>query len=258
MVLPRIPTTAYSGANTVFAYLRFMQLYFVEKVDGDTGYLSQEESRHLRDVVRMRVGDPIRCTDGQGGEYQGILTGLDKKGGTFSIDNQRQSIIENNVHLVLAPTKNMARMELALEKATEIGIHEVTPILCQHSERKHLRADRLQKIIRAAAKQSQKLHFPKLNEAVKCLEFIKQAAPLASQKFMAYCGEEKLPLLNRIYVPGTDVLLMIGPEGDFSAAEAEAAKAAGFELVSLGVSRLRTETAAIVGSAIIQQKNYLQ
>jgi len=235
-----------------------MQLYFVEKVVEDTGHLSMEESRHLRDVVRLRVGDPIRCTDGIGSEFIGVLTKLDKKGGTFRIESQSLTKMDSEIHLAIAPTKNMARMELALEKATEIGIQQVTPILCQHSERKHLRADRLVKIIRAAAKQSQKLHFPKLNEAVKCMDFINKCAAYNGQKYLAYCGEENLPLLNRIYEPESNVLVMIGPEGDFSEPEVVAAKAAGIQLVSLGSSRLRTETAAIVASTIIQQKNYSQ
>lgn len=233
-----------------------MQLYFVERVEGNTGFLSKEEGRHLRDVVRMRIGDPIHCTDGLGNEYWGKIAVLDKKGGEIEIDRHSAHTPAAQIHLAIAPTKNTSRLELALEKATEIGVQVITPILCQHSERKHIRAERLNKIIRSAAKQSQKMLFPNLEEQMKFADFIKKHAG-KENCYLAYCGEEKLPLLNRIYAPANFVVLMIGPEGDFSPAEAALAVKAGFQLVSLGESRLRTETAAIVGASILQQKNYL-
>lgn len=153
------------------------------------------------------------------------------------------------MHVAIAPTKNINRYEWFLEKATEMGIEEITPILCAHSERTKIRIDRLEKVLMSAMKQSLQAYLPKLNEPIKLAQFLKNQA--TGQKFMAHCEEDfdKNQLSDRL-AKGEDVLLLIGPEGDFSVQEIEAAKEAGFIPVALGNTRLRTETAGLFGVAV--------
>ncbi|PKP33695.1 MAG: 16S rRNA (uracil(1498)-N(3))-methyltransferase, partial [Bacteroidetes bacterium HGW-Bacteroidetes-17] len=157
-----------------------------------------------------------------------------------------------SVHMAVAPTKSIDRYEWFLEKATEIGIDRITPIICEHSERKEVKINRLEKVVISALKQSLKAYLPKLSETVKFNHFINQ--PFEGQKFIAYCEGEP-PLLKKLYIPKTDVLILIGPEGDFSPDEVEQAIKKGFIPVSLGNSRLRTETAAIAACHAINLLN---
>jgi len=156
------------------------------------------------------------------------------------------------LHMAVAPTKNTARFEWFLEKATEIGVDEITPLICEHSERVQIRIDRLQKIILSAAKQSLKTYLPVLNEPVKFDDFIR--LNLTGSRFVAYVEEHQPIHLKTAYQNG-DCTILIGPEGDFSKKEMEAAFKKGFNPVSLGPSRLRTETAAIVACHIINIAN---
>ena len=157
-----------------------------------------------------------------------------------------------SLHLAVAPTKNIARFEWFLEKATEIGVDEITPLICEHSERVQLRIDRLQKIILAAAKQSIKTYLPILHEPRKFDDFIRLNLPAA--RFVAYVEEHQPLHLKTAYQQG-DCIVLIGPEGDFSRKEMDAAFRQGFNPVSLGPSRLRTETAAVVACHIINIAN---
>lgn len=157
-----------------------------------------------------------------------------------------------SLHMAVAPTKNIARFEWFLEKATEIGVDEITPLICEHSERVHMRVDRLQKIILSAAKQSLKTYLPVLHEPMKFDDFIRLNLP--ASRFVAYV-EESQPLHLKMAYTNGDCAVLIGPEGDFSKKEMEVAVQNGFTSVSLGPSRLRTETAAIVACHIINIAN---
>jgi 16S rRNA (uracil1498-N3)-methyltransferase len=225
-----------------------MQLYFIDPVSALLPcpvILGNEESYHCIKVLRKRKGDSINLTDGAGNLYEGQILDQDTKNCQVLL----LSVIPDygkrpfRLHMAVAPTKNIARFEWFLEKATEIGIDEITPLVCEHSERVQIRTDRLKKIIVSAAKQSLKTYLPVLHEPIKFEDFIKLNH--ANSRFVAYV-EEKQPLhLKNAYKEG-DCTILIGPEGDFSRKEIESARKSGFISVSLGPSRLRTETAAIV------------
>ncbi|MEN8116270.1 MAG: RsmE family RNA methyltransferase, partial [Bacteroidota bacterium] len=156
-------------------------------------------------------------------------------------------------HIVIAPTKNIDRFEWFLEKCTEIGIDEITPILSEHSERKVIKPGRLEKIVVSAMKQSVKAYLPKLNELTSFNDLVKTSD--APAKFIAHCNGGEKPHLKNNIEPGKNVLILIGPEGDFSPAEVELAKENGFKEISLGTSRLRTETAGVVACHIVNLIN---
>jgi 16S rRNA (uracil1498-N3)-methyltransferase len=164
--------------------------------------------------------------------------------GEFEARPKRKS----RVHIALAPTKNMNRLEWFIEKCTEIGIDEITTLICENSERRVVKTERLQKIIIAAAKQSLTSTFPSVNEAVSFSTFIKIGHEM--EKFIAYLNEGSSPLRAK-YTPGNDVLILIGPEGDFTSREVEEALKEGFAPVTLGKGRLRTETAGVVACTTI-------
>jgi len=204
----------------------------------------------------MRPGDKIHLTDGSGNLYEGQVLGQDTKNCQVMLmcvipDFGRRPFI---LHMAVAPTKNIARFEWFLEKATEIGVDEITPLICEHSERANIRVDRLQKIILAASKQSVKTYLPVLHEPTKFDDYIR--LNLSPSRFVAYVEEHQSTHLKNAY-QGGDCTILIGPEGDFSKKEMESAMQLGFKPVSLGPSRLRTETAAIVACHIINIINEL-
>ncbi len=202
----------------------------------------------------MQVGDTLHLTDGMGNLFEGHIMAKDIKNCPVMLQKVTSGYGKRSfhLHLAVAPTKNIARFEWFLEKATEIGIDEITPLICEHSERVHIRVDRLQKIILSAAKQSQKAYLPVLNEPVKFNDFLKLNLPPA--RFVAYVEEKQPVHLKTAYQKG-DCTILIGPEGDFSTNEMEAAIQNDYKPVSLGPSRLRTETAAIVACHIINITN---
>ena len=211
--------------------------------------LSEEESGHCVRVLRYSVGDEILITDGKGTTYTARITNPHPKHCDFEILSREKQEPHHHFHLhiAVAPTKNIERLEWAIEKCVEIGVDEITPLLCRFSERKQLRTDRLEKIILSAAKQSLTPYLPVLHELTPYDEFIRRQKPVVSlQKFIAHCYKEDKRVLKNEIERGRDVLVLIGPEGDFSEQEIAAALAAGFIPVSLGNSRLRTETAAVV------------
>lgn len=157
------------------------------------------------------------------------------------------------LHLAVAPTKNTDRFEWFLEKATEIGVDEITPLICEHSERRVLRTDRPMKVITAAMKQSQQAYHPVLNEPVDFRKFISREP--AGQRFIAHLDEQEPVALQKLYTKGSDTVILIGPEGDFSTEEMESALKAGYRCVALGSTRLRTETAAIVACHTLRLLN---
>jgi 16S rRNA (uracil1498-N3)-methyltransferase len=234
-----------------------MQLYFIAPVTAPIPCqvtLGSEESFHCIKVLRMRPGETLHLTDGTGNLYEGEILAQVIKSCPVMITRVTPDFGKRpfRLHMAVAPTKNIARYEWFLEKATEIGVDEITPLICEHSERVQIRIDRLQKIILSAAKQSLKTFLPVLHEPIKFNDFIRLNLP--SSRFVAYVEEHQQLHLKTAYQNG-DCTVLIGPEGDFSKSEMHTANQQGFISVSLGPSRLRTETAAIVACHIINIVN---
>lgn len=208
--------------------------------------LPEDESRHAIRVLRLQSGDDIDIVDGVGGLYKAVITNPHPKHCEFEIKKTIQGFDKKdyNLHIAIAPTKNIDRFEWFVEKCTEIGIDEITPIICRFSERKIVKLERIKKIIVSAAKQSLKAYFPKLNPLCSFDEFIDNYS--SPMQFIAHCYESEKTLLQHAYKKSSDSIIMIGPEGDFSMEEVEKAIDSNFKPVSLGNSRLRTETAGIV------------
>lgn len=208
--------------------------------------LPEEEAGHCIRVLRLTEGDEILLTDGKGSFYKATISRAHPKHCEVTVlESWHQPSLWNfRLHIAVAPTKNMDRMEWFAEKATEIGIDEITCLNCRFSERKEVKPARLEKILVSAMKQSQKATLPVLNGMTDFKKFV--TLPFEGRKFIAHCEEGEKPLLKSIYHPGENALILIGPEGDFSPEEIALAIANGFEPISLGESRLRTETAALV------------
>ena len=231
-----------------------MHLFYCPDIQGATYTLSEEESKHCIRVLRMENGDQFHITDGKGGLFTVEIIDEHPKKCSVQVINseneyQKRSI---NLHLAVAPTKNISRYEWFLEKVTEIGVDEITPIICEHSERKEVKIKRLIKVVVAAMKQSLKAYIPTLNEAIKLKDLI--STDFDGEKYIAYCEGEP-QLLKSLYKPGKNALILIGPEGDFSPEEVDLAIKNGFQTISLGQSRLRTETAAITACHTINLLN---
>jgi 16S rRNA (uracil1498-N3)-methyltransferase len=208
-------------------------------------YLNEEESKHCIRVLRLKTGDKVQLIDGKGGLYEAEIVDEHPKKVALKLLTQQQEYGKRNhyLHIAIAPTKNIERLEWFLEKATEIGIDEISLIICQRSERKEAKAERLNKIITSAIKQSLKAYHPVLNEVTPFQKLITK--PFSGQKFIAHCEPgEKFDLKNKSGINGR-YLILIGPEGDFSPKEIADALQNGFEPITLGNSRLRTETAAL-------------
>jgi 16S rRNA (uracil1498-N3)-methyltransferase len=224
-----------------------MQLFYTPDIDPSLPqyFLSEEESKHAVRVLRLAVGDAVTLIDGKGGLYKAEIKDAHPKRTILQINAVITGFNKRNhyLHIAIAPTKNLDRVEWFLEKATEIGIDEITLIICQRSERKEAKVERLDKIITSAIKQSIKAYHPVLNAAVALNQFLKQ--PFDGQKFIAHCDEgEKISLAQSIEKQSR-YLILIGPEGDFTPAEVSAALQNGYKAITLGESRLRTETAAL-------------
>lgn len=220
--------------------------------------LPAEEAGHCARVLRMTEGEHIQITDGRGNFYEAELTLVSPKRCLFRILSKETPEPQwtGHLHIAMAPTKNMDRVEWFAEKATEIGFNELTFLNCRFSERKVIKTERVDKILVSAVKQSLKPTKPILNEMTDFARFVKQERP--GQKFIAHCyddlGGEK-PLLKHVVKLGEDAVVMIGPEGDFSREEVQLAIEHGFVPISLGRSRLRTETAALVACHILNLAN---
>lgn len=212
-----------------------------------------EESKHIIKVLRKKEGDTLWVTNGKGYLFETkICQAFEKKCQVEIIKYTFTNASENYFHIAVAPTKMNERFEWFLEKATEIGIHEITPIICDHSERKIIKTDRFEKIILSAIKQSNQVYLPKFNQAISLSEFIKNNH--CQNKFIAHCQEnEKIEFKNLILNKG-EYTILIGPEGDFSFKEIELALTEKYLPVSLGQNRLRTETAALVACHTLQLK----
>lgn len=208
--------------------------------------LPEEEAAHAVRVLRLQPGDEVSLTDGKGSFYRARISLCDRKRCLVEVVEQtRQAPLwRGHLHLAMGPTKNMDRTEWLAEKATEIGVDEISFLNCRWSERRTVKNERIEKILVSAMKQSLKARLPRLNTMCPFETFVKQ--PHKGQKFIAHCHEgEKIPLFQAMK-PDDDALVLIGPEGDFSPDEVALAQQQGFIPVSLGPSRLRTETAALV------------
>lgn len=217
--------------------------------------LPEEESGHCIRVLRLGEGDEILLTDGRGAFYKAAISRAHHKHCEVTIlERWEQPALWNfKLHIAVAPTKNMDRMEWFAEKATEIGIDAISCLNCRFSERKEVKPARLEKILVSAMKQSQKATLPILTGMTDFKQFV--AMPFEGRKFIAHCEEGEKPLLKQTYHPGENALILIGPEGDFSPEEIQLALTHGFEPISLGESRLRTETAALVACHTIHVLN---
>ena len=222
-----------------------MHLFYTPDIITETYILSEEESKHCIKVLRLQSGNLLQLVDGRGGLYEALIEDPHPKRTRLKIMNVQREFGKRNhyLHIAIAPTKNIERTEWFLEKATEIGIDEITLLICDHSERKDVKTDRLNKVITSAVKQSLKAYHPKLNEPQRFKDFILNDP--GGQRFIAHCLEsEKTTLKDQIKL-NSRYLVLIGPEGDFSPSELDFALEMNFLSIRLGDSRLRTETAAL-------------
>ena len=232
-----------------------MQLFYVPNISGTEIILDETESKHAIRVLRLQNGNQVELIDGAGGFYKAQITDANQKKCRLSIVKSQFEFGKRNFHLhiAIAPTKNIDRYEWFLEKATEIGIDEITPLLTSHSERKTVNPERLEKILVSAMKQSLKAYLPKLNNLTSFKELVINNK--TANKYIAYCDETQKEHLKNFGIKEKDALILIGPEGDFSPDEVQFALENGFKVVSLGKSRLRTETAGIVACHIVNLAN---
>ena len=225
-----------------------MQLFYSEKLTQEsTNYtFSREESKHIIRVLRKEIGDTIYITNGKGYLFTSSVIDENPNKCTVTIDSKEYHEPSSQyLHIAVAPTKGNDRFEWFLEKATEIGISEITPLLCEHSERKTIKWERYNKILQSALKQSLQYHLPKLNALTPYKDFLTNMKVTNGLKCIAHCEEGKKIAFSDTLAKQKEVLILIGPEGDFSVNEIQNAILQGFKVVSLGETRLRTETACL-------------
>ena len=226
-----------------------MQLFYAPEITTPLYTLPEEESGHCVRVLRLREGDELHITDGRGTLYRAEVEEAHPKHCTIRIVEEHHEWEKRPYRLTVAvaPTKNIDRIEWFVEKATESGIDRIVPILCDHSERKVIKEERLEKIAVSAMKQSLKSYKPQIDPLTPIRALF--AEPFEGVKLIAHCEEDmERVFMGDVVTKGEDVMILIGPEGDFSKEEIEAARKAGFREVTLGQSRLRTETAALAAT----------
>ena len=236
-----------------------MQLFYAPEISLPRYTLSEEESKHCVRVLRMTVGDELHLTDGKGNMYRCKVVNDNVKRCEVEVvettlEYERMSY---GLTMCVAPTKIIDRFEWFLEKATEIGISEVYPLECDHSERRQIKHDREEKVITAAVKQSLKAYHPVLHDMTSVRDVI--TMDFEGEKFIAHCDSSfgERPYLGNLVKKGANTLILIGPEGDFSKEEINFALQNGFKAISLGRERLRTETAAVVATTVVATINKL-
>jgi len=235
-----------------------MILFYTEDISGEFARFPEEEARHCLQVLRKSIGSDLRFVDGKGGWYEGVIVETGKRHFVAKITNTTQGLGKRDfqLHIAVAPTKNSDRLEWFFEKATEIGIDEITPFQCFHSERSKIRLDRLEKILLSGMKQSLRAYLPRLHPLTDFKTFVNGYATTGpGARFIAHCQAENLPHLKDNCPKAENVTVLIGPEGDFSPGEITLAEQAGFTGVSLGKARLRTETAALAACHIVNLIN---
>ncbi len=235
-----------------------MQLFYAPDLVPPLYTLDEEESKHCIRVLRLKRGDALHLTDGRGTLYRCVVEEENPRHCIVRVVEQvtEYGRMPYRLTMAVAPTKNIDRFEWFLEKATEVGVSEIVPLLCDHSERRSLNMDRCRRVVVAAMKQSLKAYCPVVQPLTPFMEVI--GASHDGQRLIAHCDDTNA---TRHYLPqvirrGENLLILIGPEGDFSPSEIEAARAASFEEISLGEQRLRTETAAVVATVMSSIKNY--
>ncbi len=208
--------------------------------------LSEEESKHAVRVLRLSAGQQLQLVDGKGGRYTAVIMDAHPKRTVLEVlsvsmeDGKRPYYL----HIAIAPTKSMDRVEWFLEKATEVGVDEITPIICDHSERTAVKPERLHKVVVAAMKQSLGAYLPTINPSAKFDDFVGSSFP--AKRFIAHCADSKKQFISDNLQRGESAVILIGPEGDFSPTEIQRAMEAGYTGITLGNTRLRTETAALM------------
>ena len=231
-----------------------MDCFYCTEAELQNGILSKEESMHCIKVMRYKVGDLIEVVNGNGGKFECVITQDSKDGCKFEIVNSYQDACPSfQVHIAVAPTKNIGRYEWFLEKATEMGVHEITPIISQHSERRTWNENRLKNILVTAMKQSQQSFLPILHDAIPFEKFVNQT--FDAEKFICHVDNENPLHLKEASAGINHSVILIGPEGDFSENEIEMAMKNHFVKVSLGKNRYRTETAAMLAAHIVLLKS---
>ncbi len=229
--------------------------FFSPGIEGNFHTLNKDDSNHLVRVLRIQKGDKVFVTNGKGLIFECVVSDPNPKGCELEIIHQNNGDDHRDfkLNIAVAPTKNINRFEWFLEKCTEIGIDRISPILTEHSERKIIKEERLNRVITAAVKQSLKSFHPELDTMKGFTDLIE--TPFPGQKFIAYMDANVKDELFTICKPNIDTLILIGPEGDFSQKEIETAKEQGFTPVKLGPSRLRTETAGVVACHTVHLVN---
>jgi len=231
-----------------------VNLFYQPHIQNGIHYLDPEESRHCYRVLRKKSGDVIQITDGKGYRYQAKLTDTKSDKCSFTVESkQKEEKRPYTIHIALAPTKNPDRTEWFVEKAIEIGVDELSFLLCDNSERAALKTDRIEKLAISAMKQSLKCSLPKINHMVLLKDFI--ISNKAASKFIAYVDQTNPDYLQKLATPKSDYIVLIGPEGDFSKKELQLAIDYNYKKASLGPNRLRTETAGIVACHILNVIN---
>ena len=236
-----------------------MQLFYAPDVTLPLYTLNEEESKHCVRVLRLREGDSLHITDGKGNLYHCNITEAHQHHCTVEVKEtfSEWEKMPYSLTMAVAPTKNIDRFEWFLEKATEVGVSRIVPIECDHSERRTIKYDRELRVITSAVKQSLKAYHPKLEKLTPLRKLI--AEPFEGQKFIAHCdanSQERL-FLPAIIKKNENILILIGPEGDFSPEEINFALENGFKPISLGTQRLRTETAAVAATVMVATVNGL-
>jgi 16S rRNA (uracil1498-N3)-methyltransferase len=221
-----------------------MQIFYTPDIAGMEYFLSEDESKHAIRVLRMNEGDAIYLVDGKGTFFEAVIASAHPKKCHILVQNVVKDYEKRDyyLHIAISPLKNADRFEWFLEKATEIGIDAITPLFCKRTEKKNFNMERSNRIIESAMKQSIKAFHPILYPMAKIGDFVKGAT--GDIKMIACCEGER-HLIRDCYKPGQKVLILIGPEGDFTEEEMALAKSAGFTPITLGKSRLRTETAGL-------------
>jgi 16S rRNA (uracil1498-N3)-methyltransferase len=223
-----------------------MQLFYQPRISEGLQFLDPDESRHCLKVLRKKPGDTIDVTDGKGSIFKARITNSDPRKCQLEIEGRKiVNAPDHYIHIGIAPTKNMDRMEWLVEKCTEIGVDEISFFVSSNSERKVLKNDRLSKKMISAMKQSIKARLPKLNELISFTSFIESVNPDVN-KYIAFVDPENPISLMNAAVKKQKYCVLIGPEGDFTKEELDLAQSKRFKKVNLGTSRLRTETAGIV------------
>jgi len=223
-----------------------MQVYYAPDISGEQYTLDKNESKHIIRVLRMKKGTPVNLIDGTGNLYEGVISDPDPAGCIINIRSVSHEFEKRNyrLHIAISPLKNPDRFEWFVEKAVEIGVDEITPLICRNTEKKGVKTERIGNLIISAMKQSLKAYKPVLNEAKEFEAFMHENH--SGKLMIAHCyGEQERTKISDVYNKGEEAVILIGPEGDFSIQEVEKALSKNFTHIHLGTSRLRTETAGV-------------